>query len=335
MTCQRLYTFAAFCVLVGLMMSSSGQAQSNLNIRRAARLRSQPTAKLDTLNSPATSYAYTLFDFPGSLSTFAAGTVVSGKSSKIEVVGCYNAVDAETSFLMHYTAGKKATAESYQKIVVPGSANDDCANGVNKDGTIVGLYVDASGIYHGWQLTGATFSTINVPFQGAVDTVPNAINDSGEIVGNWDGGNTTGAGFTLINGTYTSILYPGTSFTDVWTVNSKGDLGGDYYDANNVLHGMTDIAGVFSTLDPPGSIYTFIQGLDDHDNAVGWFCTTTECEHYGNPGEQGFLYSGGNFTIFNYPGAVATYLLGINNAGVLLGIYTDAAGNDHGFLATP
>ena len=97
---------------------------------------------------------------------------------------------------------------------------------------------------------------------------------------------------------------------------------------------MTEIGGVFNTVDPPGSIYGEVNGLDDHGNAVGWFCTTEECTEDGQ-GAQGFLYSGGNFTIFSFPGATYTLLSGINNAGVLAGSYLDAAGNAHGFLATP
>ena len=330
---------AALVVGGGLLSGLSARAQTNVNFRRPGLLPSkQQTQRQNAgLTSQTSSYTYTLFDFPGSLSSLPLGTAVSGKSSKIEAVGCYGAAaNAGTSFLMHYTAGKTATTESYQEIVVPGSANDDCADGVNKAGTIVGEYTDSSNVTHGWELSGTTFSTINVPFQGAIDTYPEGINDSGEVVGGWDGGSAIGGGFTLINGTYTSITYPGTgpNSTEVFAVNNKGDLGGYYEDSSGIYHGMLDIGGVFSTIDPPGSIETTIQGLDDNDNAAGWFCTTTECEH-NLVGAQGFLYSGGNFTIYNFPGANATALVGINHAGVLLGTYIDVAGNYHGFLATP
>ena len=339
MTWQRANSFVISCVLLSLMMSSSGQAQSKINFQQPMGLGSQRAAVKQNagLTQPETSYIYTLFDFPGSLSSLAFGTGVSGKSSKLEIVGCYGQA-ASGSFLMHYTAGKTKTTESYENIAVPGAAQGafQCATGVNKAGTLVGLYTDASGNYEGWELIGTKFSSINVPFQGAVSTWPSGINDSGEIAGDWFQSDNYAQGFTLIGGTYTSINYPGAEYTDVWAVNNKGDLGGDYFDTpSGVNHGMTDIGGVFTTIDPPGSIYTFIQGLDDDDNAVGWFCTTDECTHAGGNGVQGFLYSGGNFTIFNFPGAVSTYLVGINNAGVLVGFYLDAAGNAHGFLATP
>jgi len=300
----------------------------------------QATAKPNAgLTSSETSYTYTLFDFPGTLSSGPSGIVVSGKSKRVEVVGGYGGPlqgISTGSFLMRYTVGKTATTESYQNIAVPYAPQGafQGADGVNKAGAIVGTYADASGNEHGWELIGTTFSTFDAPFQGAIATYASGINDPGEIAGSWYDSNNNGHGFTLISGTYTSVNYPGSDYTQVWAVNNKGDLGGDYADASDALHGMTDIGGVFASVDPPGSIYSSVVGLDDHGNAVGWFCTSDECTHDG-VGSQGFLYSGGTFTIFNFPGSIATFVQGINNAGVLLGIYVDAAGNGHGFLATP
>jgi hypothetical protein len=49
----------------------------------------------------------------------------------------------------------------------------------------------------------------------------------------------------------------------------------------------------------------------------------------------GFLRSSdGGYTSVVVPGAIATYAIGINNAGEIVGFYGDAAGRYHGFLAT-
>jgi hypothetical protein len=48
-------------------------------------------------------------------------------------------------------------------------------------------------------------------------------------------------------------------------------------------------------------------------------------------GEIGFLYSGGVFTDFKVPGALETYVTGINDAGHIVGWYY-ASGGVHGFL---
>lgn len=52
---------------------------------------------------------------------------------------------------------------------------------------------------------------------------------------------------------------------------------------------------------------------------------------------QGFLYRNGTYTTVNDPLGVAgpfqgTVLIGINNLGVLTGIYTDSSGTDHAFF---
>jgi len=42
-----------------------------------------------------------------------------------------------------------------------------------------------------------------------------------------------------------------------------------------------------------------------------------------------------NFTTIDVPGALITAPFGIKRAGSIVGLYTDAAGNAHGFLAVP
>jgi hypothetical protein len=53
--------------------------------------------------------------------------------------------------------------------------------GIDPAGTIEGIYIDASNVTHGFQFSGETFTTIDVP--GASATLPSAINPAGEIVG--------------------------------------------------------------------------------------------------------------------------------------------------------
>ena len=50
--------------------------------------------------------------------------------------------------------------------------------------------------------------------------------------------------------------------------------------------------------------------------------------------ELGFLYSDGTYSTLDVPGSIATEAIGINDLGQIVGYYTDAAGNEHGFLAT-
>ena len=61
---------------------------------------------------------------------------------------------------------------------------------------------------------------------------------------------------------------------------------------------------------------------------VGLYTDTSAVSH-------AFLLSHGVFTSFDVPGDIFTDAAGINPSGVIVGIYVDAAGNEHGFIRTP
>ena len=50
---------------------------------------------------------------------------------------------------------------------------------------------------------------------------------------------------------------------------------------------------------------------------------------------HGFLNDGTTWEAINYPGAYTTIAFDINNSNDIIGFFTDAAGDPHGFLATP
>lgn len=77
----------------------------------------------------------------------------------------------------------------------------------------------------------------------------------------------------------------------------------------------------------PGSSGTQAFGLNDADAVVG---------HYDDDGvSHGFLYQGGSYETIDVPGATSTIAWDINNRGEIVGQYTDAAGQTHGYIATP
>ena len=47
---------------------------------------------------------------------------------------------------------------------------------------------------------------------------------------------------------------------------------------------------------------------------------------------HGFIFSSGNFTTYDAPGATWTVISGINNTGAVVGKYVDAVGTTHGYL---
>jgi hypothetical protein len=98
-------------------------------------------------------------------------------------------------------------------------------NGINDAGHIVGDYEDASGITHGYELIDGTYTPINVPFAGAVNTYTYGINDAGDTVGCWDTGDYPNtSGYELIGGTYTSLAVPNEPITCAVAINAQGDV---------------------------------------------------------------------------------------------------------------
>jgi probable HAF family extracellular repeat protein len=78
---------------------------------------------------------------------------------------------------------------------------------------------------------------------------------------------------------------------------------------------------------------TFANGINDAGQIVGSYV-----DYFGGlPQPRGFLYSGGAFTTINDPLAGfgqkgGTYANGINDAGQIVGSYTDEGLMSHGFL---
>jgi uncharacterized membrane protein len=72
-------------------------------------------------------------------------------------------------------------------------------------------------------------------------------------------------------------------------------------------------------------------GINDAGRIVGRYALNGEDPVFAG---HGFLLNKGTFTSFDFPGALATAPLDINEAGQVVGFYKDAAGSDHGFIAS-
>jgi hypothetical protein len=80
---------------------------------------------------------------------------------------------------------------------------------------------------------------------------------------------------------------------------------------------------VQTVIDPTGTNFINLLGINNSGTIAGFDNGVTA---------QGFtLTLPANFTAENFPGAVTSMVTGINNNGDTVGIYTDAAGNTHGF----
>ena len=87
---------------------------------------------------------------------------------------------------------------------------------------------------------------------------------------------------------------------------------------------------VIKRIDPPNAVYSVASDINDAGHIVGY----AEIDKFDGVA-HGFEYDGTSYTMIDYPGAFATYLMGINNLEESVGFYYDAAGGTHPFLLNP
>lgn len=127
---------------------------------------------------------------------------------------------------------------------------------------------------------------------------------------------------------FTTIHFPGSSFTTARDINAQGEIVGRYGGADNHTHGyLRSPDGAFTSIDVPGANLTAALGINAHHEIVG------ASRFPGDPGTRrhGFLRSADGFTTFDFPGATVTFPQGINPRGDIVGHYI-IAGVTHGFL---
>src|ERR1035438_2800789 len=161
---------------------------------------------------------------------------------------------------------------------------------------------------------GGNYSFVNIDYPGAYQTIPEAINDKGAIVGYYlesQYGSTHG--FLYSGGVYTTIDDPeGTTFPE--GINNNGVIVGLYECCQTENHGFTYANGVFTTFDYPGTNgATSGEGINNSNEIVGIYSTG---------GDDGFLDNNGNFSPLKYPGADDTATHAISNTGHVAGFYT-------------
>jgi uncharacterized membrane protein len=183
----------------------------------------------------------------------------------------------------------------FTTISVP-NADATLAQGINASGDIVGTYINKQG-EHGFLLHGGTFTSIDFPGAAAY-TEAWKINDNGEIVGRYKGGDSRYHVYVLSNGSYTSV---------------------------------PDVPGAVQVA--PGS-FSEAGGVDNFGNIVSSFGSSEPCDLGSAGNVHGFVLSGATYTAVDFPGANVTLAFGINDSGQVVGPYKDASGI-HGYLRTP
>lgn len=127
---------------------------------------------------------------------------------------------------------------------------------------------------------------------------------------------------------FTTIHFPGSSFTTARDLNAAGEIVGRYGGADKRTHGyLRSPDGEFTSIDVPGANLTAALGINSHHEIVG----ATRFPGEPTASRHGFLRTSDGFTTFDFPGATFTFPQGINPHGDIVGHYI-IAGVTHGFL---
>jgi hypothetical protein len=266
-----------------------------------------------------------------------AGTTVNSISgisaSGMEMVGAYS---DGNPFLLSNGKFSDIPVPS-----VPSPSNFSVAAAVNDMGIVAGSYCPDfcyrpadpplyGFAFNGRKKTKGGASIVPYVVPGPKETLFKAINNDGEIVGNYQDwgcdGNVAGCnrrGFLLRDGHLSTILFPGSVATFAAGINNRGEIVGTYVDVNGG-NSFTLSKGVYRRFDtvPGGNLI----GINDSGDVIGW------------TGSGSFLLGhDGAFHAILYPGSAGTSVTGISNrnrnkVGVV-GTYTDSTSASHGFYA--
>jgi uncharacterized membrane protein len=258
----------------------------------------------------------------------ASVTNPNGINARGDVVGAYH----DASGVSHGFLLRQGVVST---IDFP-NASFTSARGINAQGDIVGRILGPSGDEHGYLLHDGNFTQIDYP--GASATTARGINNTGDITGRHFDSAGNESGFILKDGAFQNVHVPDSCSTDVWMAMDNGRvLVGDLCtDADNGIHGyIRSKPGVFRIIDFPGAgtPCSALRWINERGDIVGVYANSpSECDSFEL---HGFLLSRGRYIAIDFPGAVYTQVLAINDDGAMVGQYTDKKGNSHGFEAIP
>jgi uncharacterized membrane protein len=200
------------------------------------------------------------------------------------------------------------------------------ANGINDNSSVVGQFIDAKGIAHGFIYEEESFCQLDYPDSTGTNLL--GINNLGQVVGMFT--TPTGTfGLFYDRGTFSPPLsYPGAgNLTIANGLNDRGEIVGVFQDATPGEHSFLYKAGRFQAVGYPGAKETGASDINNSGQIVGDFPDPK--------GTHGFVFLE-NPGIFgpavDYPRATVVALRAINNGGVIAGGFMDAQGNEHPFV---
>ena len=288
----------------------------------------------------AQTFTYTQIDVPNS-----SGTTPLGINSYGQIVGEADDADGTGHGFLRDTDG------TYLKFDYPGSSFTN-AQGINDQGVFVGRWTDSKGYNHAYlRSPSGVFSNFDPPapcFRTKNPTTAHRINNHGDIVGRCFAPNHHEYGWILHNDGTFQIL-TGSSFdgSDAWLApdGSQYMAGGEYavgaaqfcigpgrssFHAVGpcLIHGVLwNRNGGFTTLDVNNS-QTALRSMNSSGDITGIYYDAALAR------QHGFLLRNGVVTNVDFPNSSGSDHTFINDLGLIIGAFSDAAGVEHGFIAT-
>ena len=219
--------------------------------------------------------------------------------------------------------------------------------GINDRGVIAGYAIDANAVIHGFlRDPGGVFTIFDAPVVNPgvgnyLGTVPQGVNDRGEIAGLFEGGDFVGHGFLrATDGKITVFDDPAEGVgvnqgTWAYGINEGGAISGGYNDPSGGSHGFVRSAkGTFTNFDFPGETSAAFNSalINNQGVTAGYYATST-----------GFVAGyerspDGKVTSFVPPvaaGATAVWTFGLGPDGTALGRVNDNNSVGHAFIRSP
>jgi uncharacterized membrane protein len=171
-------------------------------------------------------------------------------------------------------------------------------------------------------------TTFDYPGTGN-NTLPQKINERGDIVGEFIDSNGVTRGFIRFSdGSFSDpIVDPNDNvgFAEGRGINNSRTVAGDYAISDGTAHSFFLSGETFTEYDVPSALSTTVLGINDVGDFAGAFADS-------NGLAPAFVSVGGTITSFSVPAAIATIAYEINNSKQLVvGYFIDSSGILHGF----
>ncbi len=266
------------------------------------------------------------YDFPGAVQT--------------EIYGISDATGALTGNFID-ASGVRRGFSGDTIIEYPG-ASATYADFVNVQGSIVGSYIDAEGVYHPY-VRAPDGRFVSLAILGAENLeylFVHGINDASisvtraKLVG--DVPRTYVGPFEDTH----ELLVPDSVSTEGWNINQDGSVVGNYISTDGRRHGFiarpvrddqpvvtpTAFNYTFETIDVDGVDFLALTASSDFEDYAG-YVRPPDGEK-----EVAFTLIDGVFTTYDFPGSQKTHFYALGNDGTAAGHYQDSGGLHHGVI---